>query len=329
MGKFEKDDHTQTSPTMAENNKSNPNPRPHPNIKSEPLSQFLWNAENPKSSIEALLTYVEREADKAMAWYWQKKSSKAKLSRMIQFSAVVLTASGAIIPVLVNILKMFATLPQNLDTGLFASLMVGLAAALIGIDRAFGYSSGWARYVLTATSMRKSLEEFRMDWTALYANSSSTPSKEQLADLIVRAKEFIVGVQTMVLQETKDWVTEFQNSLAQLDKETSAQLDTLKTQVEKASQVKAVAEQPGSVELTVSNADKTDGFTFAVVMEDSRAKVKEETTAGGKKWVCLGLAPGHYKATVVAMVSGKQTRTVAALIVKPQEVASAEVSLPV
>lgn len=279
--------------------------------------------------MEALLTYVEREADKAMAWYWQKKSSKAKRSRMIQFSAVVLTASGAIIPVLVNILKTFVTLPPTFDTGLLASLMVGLAAALIGIDRAFGYSSGWARYVLTATSMRKSLEEFRMDWTALYANSSSTPSKEQLAALIGRAKDFIVGVQTMVLQETKDWVTEFQNSLAQLDKETRAQLDTLKAQVEKASQVKAVAEQPGSVELTVSNADKTDGFTFAVVMEDSLGKAKEETTAGGKKWVCLGLAPGQYKATVIATVSGKQTRTAAALMVKPQEVTSAEVSLPV
>jgi hypothetical protein len=94
------------------------------------------------------------------------------------------------------------------------------------------------------------------------------------------------------------------------------------------SQVKAVAEQSGSIELTVSNADKTDGFTFAVVMEDSRGKVMEETIAGGKKWVCLGLAPGQYKATVVATVSGKQTRTAVVLTVKPQEVASAEVSLP-
>jgi len=57
-------------------------------------------------------------------------------------------------------------------------------------------------------------------------------------------------------------------------KETRARLDTLKSkaEVEKASQVKAVAKQPGSVELTVSNADKTDGFAFAVVVLDSRGR---------------------------------------------------------
>jgi len=38
-----------------------------------------------------------------MNWYWQKKGSKAQLSRTIQFFAVVLTAMGAIIPVAINL----------------------------------------------------------------------------------------------------------------------------------------------------------------------------------------------------------------------------------
>jgi len=70
-----------------------------------------------------------------------------------------------------------------------------------------------------------------------------------------------------------------------------------------------------------------DDFTFAVVLEDSRGKVKEETTVGGKKWVCLGLAPGQYKATIVGMMSAKQMQTTSVFMVKPQEVASAEISL--
>jgi hypothetical protein len=96
-----------------------------------------------------------------MDWYWQKKGSKARRSRSIQFSAVVLPVLGAIIPVAVHFLIAFGHADQlrSVDTGILASLFVGIAASLIGLDRAFGYSSGWARYVLTATSIRKSLQE--------------------------------------------------------------------------------------------------------------------------------------------------------------------------
>jgi hypothetical protein len=207
------------------------------------------------------------------------------------------------------------------------SLLVGLAAALIGVDRAFGYSSGWARYVVTATSMRKSLEQFRMDWTALCAKGSVPPTPEQLTAMVGRATEFAVGIQSMVLQETKDWVTEFQNSLSQLDKEARAQLDTLRAKVDRAT-TEAVVDHTGSVELTVANAGKTDGFSFAVVLEDSREKVKEASVANDRKWVCIGLVPGQYKATVTATVHGKEVRTAGVITIKPQEVTATEISLP-
>jgi hypothetical protein len=38
----------------------------------------------------------------------------------------------------------------ELANWLWASLFLGVAAALLGLDKAFGYSSCWARYVLTA-----------------------------------------------------------------------------------------------------------------------------------------------------------------------------------
>lgn len=313
---------------MPQNSSSSGGPEVQRNIGLGSLRDFPWDPQNPKNSIDALFAYVEGEADKAMDWYWQKKKSKALASRAIQFCAIVLTAGGAILPVLINILKAFFALPDKLDTGLMTSLLVGLAAALIGVDRAFGYSSGWARYVVTATSMRKSLEQFRMDWAALCAKGSVPPTPEQLTTLVGRATDFAVGIQSMVLQETKDWVTEFQNSLSQLDKEARAQLDSLRAKVEQAS-TETVANQTGSVELAVANAEKTDGFSFAVVLEDSREKVKEASVANDKKWVCIGLGPGQYKATVTGTVNGKEVRTAGVITIKPQEVTATEISLPV
>lgn len=297
------------------------------NLKSDPLASLIWKGADPDSSLEGLFKYVEGEADKAMAWYWQKKGPKALLSRTIQFSAVVLTALGALIPVAINILRGPLKL-GDVDTGLWASLFVGLAAALIGVDRAFGYSSGWARYVLTATTIRKFLEEFRMDWMALSAKSGTGVNPDQSAAFIARARDFMVGVHAMVLQETKDWVTEFQNSIAQLDKEVAARLEALKSEVEKAAQAEAATAQPGSIELAVPNSDKADGFSFDVLMEGSEGKIAEEKIIGKKKWVQINVPPGQYKVSIDATAGGKPANTVIAILIKPQEITRFEVPLP-
>jgi hypothetical protein len=64
------------------------------------------------------------------------------------------------------------------ESPLWSSLFLGVAAALIGLDKTFGYSSGWARYVLTATNIRKSLEDFRLDWAELMAKAGNPPIAE-------------------------------------------------------------------------------------------------------------------------------------------------------
>jgi hypothetical protein len=69
----------------------------------------------------------------------------------------------------------------QLSDGLWASLLLGVAAALFGLDKAFGYLSGWARYVLTATNIRRALEEFRMDWAELMVKAGTPPTAEEAA----------------------------------------------------------------------------------------------------------------------------------------------------
>ena len=95
----------------------------------------------------------------------------------------------------------------------------------------------------------------------------------------------------MVLQETKGWVTEFQNSIALLDKEVGARLDALKSQVEKAAQTQAAIAQPGSIELTVTNSDKADGFAFDCLNggfgRQGGTREKSRTRRSGSRLTCL------------------------------------------
>jgi SMODS and SLOG-associating 2TM effector domain 2 len=294
------------------------------NIEAAGPECLTWNCADTAASLQALLKYVEEEAQKSISWYWRNKRTKSFFSQWVQFLAVVLTSAAAIIPIVGQISHY-----QLLQNALWASLLVGLAAALLALDKAFGFSSGWARYVMAATNIRKSLEEFRMDWAELVAQTCPKPTPEQVAALIQRAKDFRLNVENMVGQETKDWVTEFQNNIAQLEKDVTAQLATMKDQSEKAAQARETANRPGSIQLGVPNADKADAATIRIKLEGVAGVVTDEAVTGSKTWVRLNLVPGIYQVSVSAAVGGKPVSATAAVVVKPGEIAQPELPLPI
>jgi SMODS and SLOG-associating 2TM effector domain 2 len=292
--------------------------------------EIAWDNTDVVASLRAVRKDAEDEGQKAIDWYWRKKPWKSNPSQAIQFSALILTAAAGVLPVIFQVVKGIkpSALPANFDSGPVATLCVGTAASLIGLDKAFGYSSGWTRYVLTATSMTKLLHEFRMDWVAMVAASSVPPTIEEQAKLIQRAKDFVSAIQAMVLQETKDWATEFQGNMAQMEKDLKTQLDMLKAQVDKASKDEETATRPGSVELTLTNADKTDGFHFDVCLEGARGKFTD-SVSNDKVWARINTLPGQYKLTVDAKAKGSAIAASTILDVKPGETSKPSLTLPI
>jgi hypothetical protein len=286
-----------------------------------------WNAGKITDSIAEIHSYVIKEAGKSIQWYWRAKRSKAVPSQLIRFSAWALAAVAGILPVVGSLFKNSLPVNTDLANGLWASLLLGIAAALVGLDKAFGYSSGWARYVLTATNIHKTLEEFRMEWADLLAKAGSTPTPESIAQLIDRARKFRTDVDGLVLQETKDWVTEFQSSMSQMEKDVVAQIAALKSQVDKAAQIKEAAEQPGSIQLQIQNASKVDGGTaISVCLSDAQGKTIQET-ASGRSWARLNLLPGQYKIRIQASVGGQSVEDQKVVLIKPGEVAEVQLAL--
>jgi conflict system pore-forming effector with SLATT domain len=296
------------------------------NIRPEEPDRLVWDSANPAKSLQDVRNLVEAEAQKAIDWYWDAKRSKVILSQSIRFFALFLTAAGGLFPIILPIAKNMGY-AQAVDGGLFASLFIGLAAALLGLDKAFGYSSGWTRYVLTATSMTKLLHEFRMDWVALSAVAGEPPTTEQRASMIQRAKDFVSTIQGMVAQETKDWATEFQSNMAQMEKDLKAQLDSLKVQVEQGAKDKEAAAKPGAIELTVTNADKTDSFSFDVVSEGQSGK-SADSVANAKVWTRMNMIPGQYRISINAKSKGNTISASTIVDVKPGDTARPSVTLP-
>lgn len=291
-----------------------------------------WKGDQAQVSLGRLLDYVEGEADKAIRWYWSNKKWKARLSRWVRLWTLILTALAGLVPIAFYIGKEFGWFGDGVATtsGLWASALVGVAASLLGLDRAFGFSTGWARYVLAATEIRKRLEEFRMDWIALTATSGSSPNAEQINAFIQKAKEFRIAVENVVAQETKDWLTEFQSNMAQLEKDVRAQFDALKAQVEKSQETREAATQPGSIEATIENADKTKDFAcFVTLRGPDGVLAGNEPITGSRTWTRINVKPGQYQLSVAATrLDGTPASASCVVLVKSSEVAKASVTLP-
>jgi hypothetical protein len=193
--------------------------------------------------------------------------------------------------------------------------------------------------VLTGTAIRSSCEEFRLDWVALRSQLRSPAPPEQILAMIQRAKAFRMAIEALVMKETQDWATEFQNNLAQVEKDLKLQVDQAKAQRikaeeelraridrEKAEREKAAL--PGSLQATIENAGDTDDFRFEAKLETDVDVVARETVTSSQTWARLAIPAGQYKLTVSALVKQQHAVVMTVVSVKPGETTQAELKLP-
>jgi hypothetical protein len=272
------------------------------------LQTLLWASEaEVNSSVHTLYVYAESRATESIGWYLRAKRSKARWSRWLRLAAIILTALGGLTPIVVSLGWLNGA--NNATIGQLGYLLLGLAAACVGVDRFFGFSSGWMRYITTAQALEKVLSEFRMDWAMMMAKlGPHPPTPEQVQLTIQRLKEFILAIDGYVEQETQAWMAEFQSSLADIER-------TAKTQVE--------AARPGAIDVTVTNGMEAQaGFTVSL---DGMA-VK---TVRGTRYQIGYVPPGPHKVEVTGVIDGKQLDASELVNVPPGVIAKVTVALPV
>jgi hypothetical protein len=285
----------------------------------------VWISSDVPGSLQKLREYVEGEAAKAINWYFNSKASKALWSRWLRFLAIALSTVAGVLPIVISVWKGNTS---GIESGLLVSLLLGVAAGLIGLDHFFGFSSGWIRYVLTATAIQAALEEFRMDWELLNAHLSMPPSNDQILALLERARAFRTSIAGMVLDETKSWAAEFQTNLSQLEKSVKAEFEQQRTKLEEELKAQKAATRPGGIEVKVSNAITLDDRSFSIWLEGTTPPAQPEVVVGSTVWSEANVAPGQYKLVVKGKRSGADVQASRIIKVASGEVASAEVEMP-
>lgn len=273
------------------------------NIPVVDIDHLSWSASDVHNSLDAVRSFAERQAHDAIDWYYHKKGSKAFVSRSMRILAIVLATIGGLIPILVN-LPRIQTAWQLEKWGYVA---LGVAAACLALDKFFGSSTGWVRYITTAQCIQNDLYSFQLDWARSMSRLGGlAPTASQIDDFLQLARSFIGRVMEAVTHETQQWVAEFQSNMAELDKATKVQLDSAR---------------PGSLTVTVDNADASeqpiridvDGVSYG--------------TMTGKSCAIRQLSPGTHTVVVSGRKGTNQLQATGAVVVPAGGVGSLDLKI--
>lgn len=266
------------------------------------IAALRWDAASCEASLGAVYQHAARGAETAIEWYLRSKRPKQRLARWLRGGAIGLAALAGLIPMLAQIPKF-----KEMIDPVWASIVLGVAAALVVLDRFFGFSSGWVRYISTELHLRQILDEFRLDWEAEKAGwKNATPTDEQVQRALARCRAFVTQVNGIVREETNLWVAEFQDTLKQLDETVKAKL---------------AAAVPGAVSVVITNGDQCQG-DWSVSIDDGTTR-----SGRGKTAAVPGLLPGIHTVRVDGTIGGKAVRAEKPVSVTAGGVTSVDVTL--
>jgi hypothetical protein len=160
----------------------------------------------------SLYRWTEDAAISTLDWYLTEKKSKARWSRALRVLSVLFIAAGGVAPLIV-------VGTGNTKYAVWGYPLLGVGAACIGLDRVFGFSSSWMRYLATATTLHKLILEYQLCWATIAATWTDTSPKNAKAfqSALAEIQNFSDKLSDAVVEETKDWIAEFRGHVSRLE----------------------------------------------------------------------------------------------------------------
>jgi hypothetical protein len=166
-------------------------------------------------------------------WYWAGIRRKRVTSIWVRAISVAGVAVAAILQLAAALWTDPANRLMFTQAGLAALAVAGLSQ---GADRVFGWSSGWLRYIMTATHMEAVTRQFELDWAAYLIDHAGVLVEADRAALFHLASSFEAEIAKLQIDETEKWVADFDTGRAALD-------DLIKSQREATQRMQAAAEE--------------------------------------------------------------------------------------
>jgi low affinity Fe/Cu permease len=191
-------------------------------IQPAELGFLDWSPEHAHQSLDVIYQHVVGVALQAIRWYLTARRSKRRWAQRLRVGAIIMVAVAGILPVLSQIFD--AGSSARIQPG-WATVALAMAVALVALDRFFGFSSAWARYMATGEAISAALNQFRLDWQQSSSQLRMDGlTQEGIGDLLDLAKSFTKKIDDLIQVETLQWVKEFRETLTEIER--SAQSHT-------------------------------------------------------------------------------------------------------
>ncbi len=171
-----------------------------------------WDVGRGFGNAQELYRWVEESAAEAYNWYIHEKIGKARVSKLIRVLAVTVLTAGAVLP----LLSLISDDRIRSEWG-FVALACG--GGLLLLDRAFGFSSSWARYATAAMELRAVMMKAQLTWAkrcAIMTHGSPETEEVEFIAAFDDILDFADAVSRIVMNETVQWSADFDENLAEL-----------------------------------------------------------------------------------------------------------------
>lgn len=203
-----------------------PKVTPPKNVLQAALPSTFFTTGDSLQGVAALHQAAVAKASDAIAWYVHAKGRSRIAARLSRGLALLLGSATTLLPLASGFMG------DDLARPLIASAsMCGIGAAtLIAVDKFFGFSSGWMRYVGAMQTLERRLEQYVLDWNrrALAGEAAAMQSdRAVLAAAVDRIAAFLDSVADVLQGETHAWATEFRGNLADFEAKLSQERSAL------------------------------------------------------------------------------------------------------
>jgi hypothetical protein len=268
------------------------------------LEDLDWAAGQAEASLDKAARFVRDHGRQAVEWYLDKKASKRLGAHVTRSAAILLVVLAGLVPLLGEI-----GTPDGRPwvNPLWTSVLLVLAGGCIGLDRFFGYSTAYIRYLTTEQRLLLLIHKFQMDWQIRRAGwAGQEPGVAQLQDALAACKQFLLSLDQAVQAETDAWAQEFMAAIVEIDRTATAQGE---------------AARGGAINVTVTNGDQCpDGWLLSI---DGGAGQK----SSGRSAALRGIAPGPHNIKVIGTIDSMPKQSERNALVTAGSVVDIELSL--
>lgn len=144
-----------------------------------------YKGKQPPAALESIYSYITSFATSTTGWYWKSIQMKRRTSLTVRTLSFMLLAFG-------TAAQLYATtisdMQHRLDTTQIAIASLAIAALMLVADRAFGWSGGWMRYIVTVTTMENLIRAFQLEWAKFFVSKVGEPDSNDVKTLFLLAQ---------------------------------------------------------------------------------------------------------------------------------------------